>query len=129
MTVGLLWLAITILGIVLAPWVSSRLKSGIHVHSAAYTANQQIAKQYGGATSDPGVLVLDLPPGQTVHSAGVAAELHAVDGQIAKIIRLPGIARAAVDELLHTMSGAPITAELVEAIRYESSPAVRARMR
>ena len=84
MTVGLLWLAITIVGIVLAPSVSSRLKSGNHVHSAAYTANQQIAEQYGGATSDPGVLVLDVPPGQTVHSAGVAGELHAVDAQIAR---------------------------------------------
>ena len=36
------------------------------------------------------------------------------------IIRLPGIARAAVDELLHTMSGAPIRAELVEAIYSET---------
>ena len=84
MTVGLLWLAITIVGIVLAPSVSSRLKSGNHVHSAAYTANQQIAKQYGGATSDPGVLVLDVPAGQTVHSPGIAVALHAVDAQIAK---------------------------------------------
>jgi RND superfamily putative drug exporter len=84
LTVGLLWLAITIVGIVLAPSVSSRLKSGNHLHSAAYTANQQIAKQYGGATSDPGVLVLDLPAGQTVQSTGVAAELHAVDAQIAR---------------------------------------------
>jgi len=84
MTVGLVWLAITIVGIVLAPSVSSRLKSGNHVHSAAYTANQPIAKQYGGATSDPGVLVLDVPAGQTVHSPGIAAELHAVDAQIAK---------------------------------------------
>jgi hypothetical protein len=46
---------------VLAASVSGRLKSGNHVHSAAYTANQRIAKQYGGATSDSGGLVLDLP--------------------------------------------------------------------
>jgi RND superfamily putative drug exporter len=83
-TVGLLWLAITVVGIVLAPSVSSRLKSGNHLHSAAYTADQQIAKQYGGATSNPGVVVLNFPPGQTVKSAGVAAELSAVDAQIAK---------------------------------------------
>src|SRR5690349_2041377 len=71
-TVGLLWLAITVVGIVLAPSVSSRLKSGNHLHSAAYTADQQIATQYGGATSNPGVFVLDLPAGQTVTSPGVA---------------------------------------------------------
>ncbi|MDT4932974.1 MAG: putative drug exporter of the superfamily, partial [Pseudonocardiales bacterium] len=84
LTIGLLWLAITIVGIVLAPSLSSRLKSGNHLHSAAYTADQQIAKQYGGATSDPGVVVLNLPAGETVRSAGVAAELNAVDAQIAK---------------------------------------------
>jgi RND superfamily putative drug exporter len=84
LTVGLLWLVITVVGIVLAPSVSSRLKGGNHLQSAAYTADQQIAKQYGGATSDPGVLVLDLPSGQTVRSAGVRAELAAVDAGIAK---------------------------------------------
>jgi RND superfamily putative drug exporter len=64
---------------VLAASVSGRLKSGNHVHSAAYTANQRIAKQYGGATSDSGGLVLDLPAGQTVQSPAVQAELTAVD--------------------------------------------------
>ena len=83
-TVGLIWLAITIVGMVLAPSVSSRLKHGNHLHSAAYTADQQIAKQYGGVTSNPGVVVLDLPAGQTVTSPGVAGELGAVDAQIAK---------------------------------------------
>lgn len=82
--VGLLWLVITIVGVLVAPSVSGRLQSGIHVHSAAFTANQQIAKQYGGATSNPGVLVLDSPAGQTVQSAAVAAELKAVDAGIAK---------------------------------------------
>ncbi|MDT0264546.1 hypothetical protein [Jatrophihabitans lederbergiae] len=41
--VGLLWLGITIVGVLLAPSVSGRLKSGNHLHSAAYTANAQIA--------------------------------------------------------------------------------------
>jgi RND superfamily putative drug exporter len=80
--VGSLWLVITAVGIVLAPSVSGRLKPGTHLHSAAYTADQQIARQYGGATSDPGVLVLDLPAGQTVRSARVAAELRAVDARL-----------------------------------------------
>lgn len=84
LTVGLLWLGITIVGVLLAPSVSGRLKSGNHLHSAAYTANAQIAKQYGGATSDPGVLTLNLPAGQTVRSPGVQAELKAVDAGLAK---------------------------------------------
>ena len=83
-TVGVLWLAVTVVGILLAPSVSSRLRSGNHLHSAAYAADQQIARQYGGATSNPGVLVLDLPAGQTLTSPGVAAELAAADSQIAK---------------------------------------------
>jgi RND superfamily putative drug exporter len=82
--VGLLWLAITIVGVVLAPSVSGRLKSGNHLHSAAYTADVQIAKLYGGATSDPGVLTLNLPAGQTVQSPGVQAELKAVDAGLSK---------------------------------------------
>jgi RND superfamily putative drug exporter len=84
MIVGLLWLAITIVGVLLAPSVSGRLKSGNHLHSAAYTADVQIAKQYGGATSDPGVLTLNLPARQTVQSPGVQAELKAVDAGLSK---------------------------------------------
>jgi RND superfamily putative drug exporter len=84
LTVGLLWLVITVAGIAMAPSVSGRLKGGNHLHSAAFNADQKIASQYGGATSDPGVLVLGLPAGQTVHSPGVAAELKAVDAGIAK---------------------------------------------
>ncbi|MDQ1540318.1 MAG: putative drug exporter of the superfamily [Actinomycetota bacterium] len=82
--VGLSWLAITIIGVLLAPSVSGRLKSGTHLHSAAYTADVQIAKQYGGATSNPGVLTLNLPAGQTVQSPGVQAELKAVDAGLVK---------------------------------------------
>jgi len=55
------WLAITVVGIVVAPTVSSRLVSGVHVNAPAYTADAQIAARYGGATSDPGVLILGLP--------------------------------------------------------------------
>jgi len=78
------WLVITIVGIVVAPTVSSRLVSGIHLNSAAYAADAQIAAGYGGATSDPGVLVLGLPAGETVSSPAAAAQLHAVDAAIAK---------------------------------------------
>jgi RND superfamily putative drug exporter len=84
LVVGLVWLAITVVGLLLAPSVSGRLKSGIHLNSAAYTANEQIAKQYGGSASDPGVVVIDLPNGTTVNSNGVAAKLRGLDAQIAK---------------------------------------------
>jgi len=82
--VGLLWLVVTIVGVVLAPSVSGRLKSGSHVNTAAYRADQQIARQYGGVTSDPGVLTLNVPPGRTVRSSGVPAQIAAVDLAVAK---------------------------------------------
>jgi RND superfamily putative drug exporter len=84
--VGLLWLAITVVGLLLAPSVSGRLKSGNHLNSSAVTANTQIAKQYGGVSSNPGVVVLDLPAGQTVSTPSVRAELAAVDAGIAKAL-------------------------------------------
>ena len=84
MMVGLLWLAITVVGVVLAPSVSGHLKNGVHVDTAAYAANQQIARLYGGVTSDPGVLVINFPHGQTAASAGVRAELRAFDASVAK---------------------------------------------
>lgn len=77
------WLAITVVGIVVAPTVSSRLVSGVHVNAPAYTADTQIAARYGGATSDPGVLILGLPAGETVSSPAAAAQLRAVDAAIA----------------------------------------------
>ncbi|WP_194909089.1 MMPL family transporter [Catenulispora rubra] len=82
--VGLAWLVITVVGVVLAPSVSGRLQSGVHVNTAAYNANVQIAKQYGGVTENPGVLVLNLPAGQTVASPQTATELRAVDAALAK---------------------------------------------
>ena len=81
--VGLVWLVITVVGLVIAPSVSSRLQSGTHLNTAAYNADVQIAKQYGGATDNPGVLILDLPAGQTITSASTAAQLKAVDAAIA----------------------------------------------
>ncbi|MBR7825093.1 MMPL family transporter [Actinospica sp. MGRD01-02] len=78
------WLVITVVGIVVAPTVSSRLVSGTHLSSAAYTADVQIAAGYGGATSDPGVLALGLPSGETVSSPAAATQLRAVDAAIEK---------------------------------------------
>lgn len=84
LVVGLVWLAITGVGLLLAPSVSGRLKSGIHLNTAAYTANEHIARQYGGSASDTGVVVIDLPNGTTVTSKGMAAKLRGLDAQIAK---------------------------------------------
>ncbi len=84
--VGLFWLAITIVGGVLAPSVSGRLKGGNTVNTAAYRADQQIAASYGGATSDPGVVTLNLPAGQTVTSPGVSDELAAVDAAVTGVV-------------------------------------------
>jgi RND superfamily putative drug exporter len=82
--VGLLWLAVTAAGVMIAPSVSGRLQSGVHLSSPAYTANQQIARHYGGATSPPGLVTINLPAGQTVHTPAVKTELAALDAQIAK---------------------------------------------
>src|SRR5258708_40208214 len=82
--VGLAWLVITIVGVVVAPSVSGRLQPGTHLNTAAYNANVQIAKQYGGVTENPGVLVLNLPVGQTGTSAQAASGLKAVDAALAE---------------------------------------------
>ena len=82
--VGLTWLAITIVGVLVAPSVSGRLQSGIHMNSAAVTANEQIAKQYGGVAAVPGVLVINFPAGTTVDTPGTLTHLHGVDSALAK---------------------------------------------
>lgn len=82
--VGLVWLVVTIAGVILAPSVSGRLTSGVHVNGAAYTANQQIARQYGGVTDAPGLLTINFSAGGTVHSPTVMHQLQALDDAIAK---------------------------------------------
>lgn len=84
--IGLLWVAVTVVGLVVAPSVSGRLQGGNQFNSAAVTANKQIARQYGGVTSDPGVLVLDAPAGRTVTEPDAAAQLKAVDAGILKAV-------------------------------------------
>lgn len=80
LTVGLVWLFITAVGVVLAPSVSGRLTGRNHFSSAAQTANIALARQYGGATSDPGVVMLDLLAGQSVHSNPTAGQLTGSEG-------------------------------------------------
>jgi RND superfamily putative drug exporter len=82
--VSLLWLAVTIIGVVIAPSASGRLHSGVSLSSPAYTANQQIARHYGGATAPPGLVSINLPAGQTVRTPAVRTELAKLDARIAK---------------------------------------------
>jgi len=83
LAVGLAWLVVTIVGVAIAPSVSGRLVSGVHLHSTAFDANQKIAHEFGGATADPGVLIVDLPQGQTVGSPEAATKLNALDRRLA----------------------------------------------
>ena len=82
--VGLLWLVITAVGVVIAPSLSGRLQSGVHVSGPGYAANAAIAAHYGGAASDPGVLILNAPTGQNVDTPAVKADLGRVDATLAK---------------------------------------------
>ena len=84
LTVGLVWLAVTVVGVLLAPSLSGRLQSGPHVSGPGYAANTAIAAHYGGATSDPGVLILDAPAGQTLDSPQVVQDLARIDATLAK---------------------------------------------
>jgi len=83
LAVGLAWLVVTVVGVAIAPSVSGRLVSGVHLHSTAFDANQRIAHEFGGATADPGVLIVDLPQGQTVGSPEAASKLDALDRRLA----------------------------------------------
>jgi putative drug exporter of the RND superfamily len=84
LTVGLAWLVITVVGVVLAPSLSGRLQSGSHVSGPGYSANAAIGAHYGGAASDPGVLILNAASGQTVDTPQVKQDLTRVDGTLAK---------------------------------------------
>lgn len=99
------WLAVTVVGIIIAPSVSGRLVAGTHMNGSAYAADTQIAAQYGGATSDPGILVLGLPKGETVAGPAAGARLRAVDAAIAKAapqLRLVSYASTGAQALVGT---------------------------
>lgn len=77
--VALAWVALTMVGVLMAPHVADRLKSGTTVNTASYHANAALAKEYGGAGANPSVLVVSLPHGATVDSPAVKAGLTAAD--------------------------------------------------
>lgn len=85
LVVGLLWLGVTAVGVVLAPSLAGRLHGGAHVNGPAFTANTAIEARFGdGAVSDPAVLVLGAPAGQTVDTPQVRRDLARVDAALAK---------------------------------------------
>ncbi|WP_225101989.1 MMPL family transporter [Streptomyces sp. CoH27] len=84
LVVGLAWLVITVVGVLVAPSLSGRLQSGSHVSGPGYTANTAIAAHYGGAASDPGVLILNTPSGQTIDSPRVKQDLARIDSTLAQ---------------------------------------------
>ncbi|MBF9066643.1 MMPL family transporter [Streptacidiphilus fuscans] len=83
--VAIAWVAITVIGVLMAPQVSGRLKSGTTISAASYTANQSLQKHYGGVGANPSVLVVDLPSGTTVDSPQVKAGLAAADRVAASV--------------------------------------------
>jgi uncharacterized membrane protein YdfJ with MMPL/SSD domain len=77
--IALAWLAITAVGVLMAPQVADRLKGGTTVDTASYQANTALQGQYGGVSANPGVLVVTLPDGTTVDSPVVRQALGAAD--------------------------------------------------
>jgi RND superfamily putative drug exporter len=84
--VGLVWLAVTVVGVLMAPHVADRLRSGTTINSASYDANVALQKEYGGVAANPSVLVVDLPAGTTAGAPAVEAGLRAAD-QVAASVR------------------------------------------
>ncbi|WP_049806901.1 MMPL family transporter [Pseudofrankia inefficax] len=76
------WLAVFVVGLVLAPTVSGRLRSGLALSSPGFTANENLARQFGGAGINPSVLLLTFPKGTTADAPGATAALRAVEATI-----------------------------------------------
>jgi RND superfamily putative drug exporter len=86
--VGLLWLAITVVGVLMAPHLSTRLQSGTTLNTPSYTANTTLQHEYGGVSSNPSILVIDLPTGTAADSPAAKAALTAAHQVAANI---PGV--------------------------------------
>ncbi|MFE1958963.1 hypothetical protein [Streptomyces sp. NPDC059479] len=86
--VALTWVVVTVVGVLMAPHVADRLKSGTTVNTASYHANAALQKEYGGVSASPSVLVVDLPHGTTADSPAAKAGLAAADKVAASV---PGV--------------------------------------
>lgn len=81
----LTWLLVTVAGVLAAPSFSGRLQSGLQLSSPGFTANQALAREYGGAGENPSLLVVDLPAGQVVSGPAARTALAAVDTAVAAL--------------------------------------------
>jgi RND superfamily putative drug exporter len=86
LVVALLWVVITVVGVMISPHLSSRLQSGTTLHTASATANQTLQRQYGGVSANPSVLVIDLPAGVKADSPAAKKALTAAH-QVAVQVR------------------------------------------
>ncbi|MEY9895156.1 putative membrane protein YdfJ with MMPL/SSD domain [Catenulispora sp. MAP5-51] len=86
--VTLAWVAVTIVGVLMAPNVAGRLQSGTTINAASYHANVALQKDYGGVAANPSVLVVDLPHGVTADSPAAKAGLLAADKAASSV---PGV--------------------------------------
>ena len=77
--VFLVWAVITIVGALLAPTVGARLKSGFALSSPGYTANQALGAEFGGAGSNPSVLLLRMPAAETAKTSAGQRALMAIE--------------------------------------------------
>jgi putative drug exporter of the RND superfamily len=90
-TVAVFWLVLTLIGIASAGSATKALKQKFSVPGKeGWVTNQQIAHLYHGTggNSAPLLPVVTLPPGQSVSSASVQAELRAVEARLEQT--LPG---------------------------------------
>jgi uncharacterized membrane protein YdfJ with MMPL/SSD domain len=86
--VGLMWVVVTVVGALMAPHLSSRLQSGTTLHTASYTANATLQREFGGVSANPSALVIDLPAGTTADSPATKAALTAAHQVAAQV---PGV--------------------------------------
>ncbi|BEP13091.1 MMPL family transporter [Acidothermaceae bacterium B102] len=82
------WLLVTVAGAAVAPSVGGQLQSGFALSSPGFIANQALGKEFGGAGSNPSVLLINLPAGTSVTTP---AGLKAVAAVEAKVPRGEGI--------------------------------------
>jgi putative drug exporter of the RND superfamily len=81
--VALLWLAVTVAGVMTVAGTTHRLTNDFSMPGQAYKVDNQIAAQYGnGGSQAPYVAVLTVAPGERVSSPAVASQTGRVFGAI-----------------------------------------------
>ena len=76
------WGLLTLVGALLAPTVGARLKSGFTLSSPGYTANQALGADFGGAGSNPSILLLNLPATEPATTPAGQRALTAIEKSV-----------------------------------------------